>query len=137
MLLVVEGVNGKDRLQLIRAGTLNQVGLPFTDTGRSSSVNQPVFKCLFQMQHTMLVMKQLVLLHGVPSDVKVSSVIDEKAQEELQHDELIAARRVSWKIENELVLQPRNRAVDDSSGTRATQVSQIKTQHLLQQQLFP
>ena len=89
------------------------------------------------MQHTMLVMKQLVLLHGVPSDVKVSSVIDEKAEEELQHDKLIAARRVSWKIENELVLQPRNRAVDDSSGTRATQVSQIKTQHLLQQQLFP
>ena len=88
------------------------------------------------MQHTMLVMKQLVLLHGVPSDMKVSSVIDEAAQEEL-NDEIIAARRVSWKIENELVLQPTNRAVDDSSGTRATQVSQIKTQYLLQQQLFP
>lgn len=140
MLLVVEGVNGKDRSQLIRAGTLNQVGLPFTDTGRRSSVNQPVlyeplYKSVFQMQHAMLVMKQLVLLHGVPSDVKVSSVIDETAQEELQNDEIIAARQVSWKIDDELELQPR--AVHDSSGSRATKVRQIKTQYLLQQQLFP
>jgi hypothetical protein len=86
------------------------------------------------MQHTLLVMKQLVLLHGVPSDVKVSSVIDEAAQEEL-NDEIIAARRVSWKMDEEPALQPR--AVDDASGSRATQVSQIKTQYLLQQQLFP
>jgi hypothetical protein len=86
------------------------------------------------MQHTLLVMKQLVLLHGVPSDVKVSSVIDEAAQEEL-NDEIVAARRVSWKMDEEAALQPR--AVDDASGSRATQVSQIKTQYLLQQQLFP
>jgi hypothetical protein len=96
---------------------------------------QTVFKCVFQMQHTLLVMKQLVLLHGVPSDVKVSSVIDETAQEELQNDEIIAARRVSWKIDDEPLLQPR--AVDEASGSRATQVSQIKTQYLLQQHLFP
>lgn len=135
MLLVVEGVNGKDRSQLIRAGTLNQVG---PRAAVCLSINryyiQPVFKCVFQMQHTLLVMKQLVLLHGVPSDVKVSSVIDEAAQEELS-DEIIAARRVSWKMDEEPALQPR--AVDDASGSRATQVSQIKTQYLLQQQLFP
>jgi hypothetical protein len=135
MLLVVEGVNGKDRSQLIRAGTLSQVSPPFQDIGPSLSVEQLVFKCLLQMQHTMLVMKQLVLLHGVESDVKVSSVIDETAQEELQNDEMITARPVSWKMDIESEIKPR--ALDDSSGVRATQVSQLKILCLLQQQLFP
>jgi hypothetical protein len=85
------------------------------------------------MQHTMLVMKQLVLLHGVESDVKVSSVIDETAQEELQNDEMITARPVSWKMDIGSEIEP----LDDYSGVRATQVSQLKILCLFQQQLFP
>jgi hypothetical protein len=93
------------------------------------------------VQHAVLVVKQLVLLHGIASDVKVSSVIDESDGEESQKDQLsMGARAVPWKIEpctSSHNLRPREASFDnpssrrltqdDASGSHAPQVRLIKT----------
>ena len=93
------------------------------------------------MQHAVLVVKQLVLLHGIPSDVKVSSVIDESDGEESQKDQLsMGARAVPWKVEpgtSSHNWRPREASFDnpssrrltqdDASGSHAPQVRPIKT----------
>ena len=94
------------------------------------------------MQHAVLVIKQLVLLHGIPSDVKVSSVIDEFQSEECQKEQVaMGARAVPWKIESGASLhiwKPRETSFDSSSSRRETlidasapQVRPIKTRFLL------
>ena len=78
------------------------------------------------MQHAVLVMKQLVLMHGVPSDVKVSSVVDETSIKESRDYESITARRFSWKIDPDSSTIPGEpRATDDSSGAHAPEVRNV------------
>lgn len=93
------------------------------------------------MQHAVLVIKQLVLLHGIPSDVKVSSVIDESQSEECQKEQVaMGARAVPWKIDSGVsshIWKPRDASFDSSSSRRealivasAPQVRPIKTHFL-------
>jgi hypothetical protein len=71
-------------------------------------------------------MKQLVLMHGVPSDVKVSSVVDETSIKESRDYESITARRFSWKIDPDSSAIPGEpRATDDSSGAHAPEVRHV------------
>ena len=74
----------------------------------------------------MLVMKQLVLLHGISSDVKVSSVIDETGIKDPEIDQIFEARQFSWKSTpgpDASVMVPRTAA--DSAGTLGSTVSHI------------
>ncbi len=121
MLLVVEAVNGKDRAQLVRAGTLGHVRLLFCFVST-------LFLCAdvyFQVQHAMLVMKQLVLMHGIPSDVKVSSALDETVNRESQNDHMFETRQFSWKSKHDTDSSRGSRASIDSVSARGSQVSRI------------
>ena len=76
----------------------------------------------------MLVMKQLVLLHGISSDVKVSSVIDETGNKDPESDQIFEARQFSWKGapgSEASVMGPRTAA--ESAGTLGSIVSHIHT----------
>ncbi len=58
-----------------------------------------------------------MLLHGVPSDVKVSSVIDEADSEDSQREQVaVSARAVPWKFESDQ--RQREASFDGSSSKR-------------------
>lgn len=74
-------------------------------------------------------MKQLVLLHGVPSDVKVSSVVDETSIKESRDYESITARRFSWKMDplhpDSSTTPGQSSATDHSSSAHAPEVRHV------------
>jgi hypothetical protein len=85
-----------------------------------------------QVQHAMLVMKQLVLLHGIPSDVKVSSVIDETVNKEPQNDHMFETKQFSWKGKNASESSREARRPTDFVGAQGSQVSQINSYYCVQ-----
>ncbi len=85
------------------------------------------------MQHAVLVMKQLVLLHGVPSDVKVSSVFNEDSDREPLNHEGITARRSFWKSKPDSPTFPVTPGTPHvSSGAQAIQVRRMALTTLVQ-----
>ncbi len=78
-------------------------------------------------------MKQLVLLHGVPSDVKVSSVFNEDSDREPLNHEGITARRSFWKSKPpDSPTFPVTGTPHVSSGAQAIQVRRMSLTTLVQ-----
>jgi hypothetical protein len=76
-------------------------------------------------------MKQLVLLHGVPSDVKVSSVVGETSDKESSHHETIAPRRFSWKAKpDSSSFTGELSSMDNSSSAQHRHVSHTKLKRI-------
>jgi hypothetical protein len=76
-------------------------------------------------------MKQLVLLHGVPSDIKVPSVVGESSDKESSHHEAIAPRRFSWKSKPvSSSFTEELSSMDDSSSAQKPQVSHTKLERM-------